>query len=373
MQRGLPTVLTKRSRLRRLWSRSAPTLAGYAALHCWTLPVMLITHGEDVVIDDNPTPQEWVLLTLIALAPVLIVGVGWRVSRISDSRKRAIAATVAVSVVGVVIVVETDLSRLPDAAIFTALVLLLTASGVGSVVGWALRITVSQFATIGALAVRALPVVLLTTLVFFNGNVWLMAATIGAERLGLAIAFLLSIAAAFVVSTTRERVRPMLQSPAALPRDCERLALTPFATLPDSAGSPPLTRAERVNMVFVLAVSQLVQIMVVALLTAVIYVMLGLIVLSSALLDEWTRGAPSSSTVLGLTFPVPDSLIHMCLFLGALTFMYISARAVDDAEYRTTFVDPLIDDLHATLIARNRYHASITGYSPRVDAADHSD
>ncbi|OOK74223.1 integral membrane domain protein [Mycobacterium kansasii] len=126
-------------------------------------------------------------------------------------------------------------------------------------------------------------------------------------------------------------------------------------------------------MVFVLAVSQLVQIMVVALLTAVIYVMLGLIVLSSALLDEWTRGAPSSSTVLGLTFPVPDSLIHMCLFLGALTFMYISARAVDDAEYRTTFVDPLIDDLHATLIARNRYHASITGYSPRVDAADHSD
>ncbi|VAZ76595.1 hypothetical protein [Mycobacterium persicum] len=373
LQHGLPSVLTKRSRWRRLWSRSAPALAAYAAFHCWTFPLFLITKGEDVNIGEDPTPRDWVVLTIVALAPVLIVGVGWLVSRMSDRRKRAMAATAAVSMVGVVIVVETDPSHLPGAAIFTALVLLLTASGIGSVVGWALRITVSQFATIGALAVRALPVVLLTTLVFFNGNVWLMAATIGAERLGLAIAFLLSIAAAFVVSATRERVRPMLQSAAALPRDCERLIHTPFAELPDSAGSPPLTRAERVNMVFVLAVSQLVQIMVVALLTAVIYVMLGLIVLSSALLDEWTRGAPSSSTVLGLTFPVPDSLIHMCLFLGALTFMYISARAVDDAEYRTTFVDPLIDDLHATLIARNRYHASITGYSPRVDAADHSD
>lgn len=372
LQRGLPAVLTKRSRWRRLWSRSAPALAAYAAFHCWTFPLFLITNGEDVNIGENPTARDWVVLTIVALAPVLIVGVGWLVSRMADSRLRAIAATVAVSIVGVVIVVETDPSHLPGAAIFAALVLLVTASGIGSVVGWALRITVSQVATMGALAVRALPVVLLTTLVFFNGNVWLMAATIGAERLGLAIAFLLGIAAAFVVSATRERVRPMLQSAAAMPKDCDRLAHTPFATLPDSAGSPPLTRAERVNMVFVLAVSQLVQIMVVALLTAVIYVILGLIVLSAALLNEWTRGAPSSSTVLGLTFPVPDSLIHLCLFLGALTFMYISARAVDDDEYRSTFVDPLIDDLHATLIARNRYHASIGG-NPRIDAAERSD
>ncbi|KZS59399.1 hypothetical protein A4G28_02165 [Mycobacterium ostraviense] len=368
----MPAVLTRRSRWRRLWSRSAPALAAYAALHCWTFPLFLITNGEDVNIGENPTPRDWVVLTLVALAPVPIVTVGWLVSRMSDSRKRAIAATVALSIASVVIVIETDPSGLPDAAIFTAVVLLLTATGVGSVVGWALRITVSQLAMMGALAVRALPVVLLTTLVFFNGNIWLMAATIGAGRLGLAIGFLLSIAAAFVVSATKERVRPMLQSPAALPRDCERLADTPFATMPDAVRSPPLTRTERINMVFVLAVSQLVQIMVVALLTAVIYVILGLIVLSSALLDEWTRGAPSSSSVSGLTFPVPDSLIHLCLFLGALTFMYISARAVDDAEYRTMFVDPLICDLHATLIARNRYRASIAGKS-RVDAADPSD
>ncbi|KAA1249751.1 hypothetical protein F0Q45_13430 [Mycobacterium simiae] len=368
----MPAVLTKRARWRRLWSRSAPVLAAYAALHCWTLPVMLITRGEDVVIDDDPTPREWVLLTLVAIAPVLIVVVGWLVSRLSDGRSRAIAATVAITLVGIVIVIETDPAHLPDAVIFTAVVLLLTASGAGSVVGWALRITVSQLATIGALAVRALPVVLLTTLVFFNGNIWLMAATISAQRLGLAIAFLLSIAAAFVVSITQERIRPMLQSPAALPSDCEKLAHTPFEAMADLPGSRPLSRPERLNMVFVLAVSQLVQIMVVALLTAAIYVTLGLIVLSSALLNDWTRGASSSSTIVGLTVPVPDSLIHLCLFLGALTFMYISARAVDDVEYRRTFVDPLIDDLHATLIARNRYHGRVVT-NGSIDAADRSD
>ena len=43
------------------------------------------------------------------------------------------------------------------------------------------------------------------------------------------------------------------------------------------------------------------------------------------------------------------------MFLGALTFMYVSARAAGDADYRKRFVDPLIDDLQLTLLARNRY------------------
>ena len=171
LQRGLPSMLTKRSRWRRLWSRSAPALAAYAAFHCWAFPLFLITKGEDVNIGENPTARDWVVLSIVAVAPVLVVAAGWLVSRMTDSRKRAMTATVAVSVVGIVTVVETNPSHLPGAAIFTALVLLVTASGMGSVVGWALRTTVSQFATIGALAVRALPVVLLTTLVFFNGNV----------------------------------------------------------------------------------------------------------------------------------------------------------------------------------------------------------
>ena len=42
-------------------------------------------------------------------------------------------------------------------------------------------------------------------------------------------------------------------------------------------------------MVFVLAASQLVQILVVAVVTATIYLILGLIVLTPALLKEWTH------------------------------------------------------------------------------------
>lgn len=88
--------------------------------------------------------------------------------------------------------------------------LILTGSGIESVLGWAVRMMLSHLATVGALAVRALPVVLLTALVFFNTCVWLMAATISGNRPAPAMVFLVSIAAAFVTSATRERVRPML-------------------------------------------------------------------------------------------------------------------------------------------------------------------
>jgi hypothetical protein len=56
-----------------------------------------------------------------------------------------------------------------------------------------------------------------------------------------------------------------------------------------------------------------------------------------------------------MTIPVPQALIQITLFLGALTFMYISARVVGDGEYRSRFLDPLIDDLQLSLMARSRY------------------
>jgi len=362
LERGLPFVLTRRARWRRLWPRSAPILAAYGTLQACILPIYLITGGHDVEITGEPTTSQLIVLAIIGLALPLMAIVGWLVSRSRSGRTRAGIATIAVVTVACVAATVGGATDLAQGAVVVAAVLILTGCGVGSVVGWAVRMMLSHLATVGALVVRALPVVLLTALVFFNTYVWLMAATISGNRLGLAMGFLVSIAAAFVISATRERVKPMLQSTAALPndpKDTERLADTPFATLPDAADCAPLKRAERLNVIFVLATSQLAQIVVVAVVTATIYLILGVIILDPSLLNEWTHTYKSTATVLGFTLPVPDSLIHMTLFLGALTFMYVSARAAGDAEYRSTFLDPLIDDLHTTLIARNRYRGAV--------------
>nr|MDT0525500.1 hypothetical protein [Streptomyces sp. DSM 41633] len=112
---------------------------------------------------------------------------------------------------------------------------------------------------------------------------------------------------------------------------------------------------ERLNVVFALVLSQIVQVLTVAVVTALIFFVLGLIVLSPELLAAWTRNGSSDGQLLGMTFPVPQALIQTTMFLAALTFMYLSARAVSDVEQRTRVLDPLLDDLRLTLVARDRY------------------
>ncbi|SPM36361.1 membrane protein, partial [Mycobacterium rhizamassiliense] len=360
LERGLPSVLTPRGRWRRLWPRSSPMLAAWAAVEACLLGVFFVSDGNEVFIDGTPTTRQWVLLALLAAALPLAVLFGWLVSRVSSGRTRAAIASAALAFAVACGVIESGPIQLTRDAVILGLVLLLTGSGVGAVLAWAVRMTFEHLATVGTLAIRALPIVLLTALVFFNTYVWLMAATINGQRLSLAIVFLAGIAAAFVVSKTAERVRPLLRSTASLPEGGEGLAGTPFATMADPSPGSVLKKAERLNVIFLLAASQLVEILVVALVGATMYLVLGLIILTPSLLKEWTHTSVSTATVLGWTLPVPDSLIHICLFLGALTFMYISARAVDDAEYRGMFLDPLIADLHVALAARNRYRGAIT-------------
>jgi hypothetical protein len=258
-------------------------------------------------------------------------------------------------------------SLMPVSAI--VLVLALTASGIGSVLGWAVRLTLSQIAAAGTLVIRSLPVVLLTALVFFNTYVWVMVATISPSQMWLALLFLTALAGVFVVSATLERARPVLEKSTESRGHAERLAGTPFEEMTSPRAVDPLTRGERFNVVFVLAASQIAQIMTVAAVTAAIFFVLGLIVLSPALLTAWTRTGSPDGTIFGMTIPVPQALIHMTLFLGALTFMYISAKSVGDGEYRSRFLDPLIDDLKLTLLARNRYrHSPSSGQSEQPAA-----
>lgn len=68
---------------------------------------------------------------------------------------------------------------------------MLTANGlgVGAVIGWGIRLRMNRINSVGVLFARALPVMLLTVLVFFNGYVWSMAASITRERMWLLITF----------------------------------------------------------------------------------------------------------------------------------------------------------------------------------------
>jgi hypothetical protein len=300
---------------------------------------------------------------VILVLPVA-AAVGWRVSRITSVRTRTVVAVAAllVSIAGAVFGGPSERigANLVVEAVLIGGALLLTATGVGSILGWGLRTAMDNLSLVGVLFVRALPVVLLTVLVFFNTYVWLMASIVSRPRLWLALTFLALIAVAFITSATVDRVRPMLSETAASAGDDSRLAGTPFEEMPDPSTAHPLSKPERVNVVFVLVTSQVLQVGLVAIVASMIFFVLGLILLSPELLAQWTRNGSSDGEFLGMTLPVPQSLIQTAMFLAALTFMYVSARAVGDTDYRARFLDPLIDDLRLTLVARSRYRAAVS-------------
>lgn len=364
LRRGLPAVLRPGALVQRLWQRSAPALAAFALFMANSILLTTVTGKHTINIEGQPTRTEWFVLALLLLVAPVAALVGWLVSRISLWRNRAAAAAVAVAVCIVGAVVGGPgpkvAGNLTYVGVVIVVILVCTATGIGSILGWALDTTMHNLSLVGSLFVRALPIMLLTVLVFFNTYVWLMAAIVSRARLWGALSFLALIAVAFVIATTVDRVRPILTatSPDSPETQNEILADTPFADLPEPDCRIPLSRIERVNVVFVLAMSQVLQLLIVALVTSFIFLVLGLILISPELLAEWTRNNGSlDGSVFGMTLPIPESLIQTTLFLGALTFMYITGRTTTDAEYRAEFVDPQVASLRRRLDARDRYLA----------------
>ena len=368
LDRGLPSVLTSRARLRAVWSRSAPFLAGTATLDACSLVAYRMVGGVGFVGAPAVVQRIGVAVGLLAL-PVA-AGVGWIVARVVPDHAQAIVSAVASAIgIGSQAVKghtsQQHLVRLAEGIVAVPLVLLLTAVGVGSVIGWALRVALSQFFGAWALLVRALPVVLLSVLVFFNTAVWTMAATLSPVRFGLVLDIFLLIAAAFVVQGTIEHAKPTLIAATGSSRYAPQLAGTPFEDMPDPFEVQPLTRLERFNVVLTLAASQLARILALVLITELVFFVVGLVMLTPELLREWTQHSLTHATLFGCPIPVPQAFVNMTSFLGALTFMYVSARSVGDGEYRREFLDPLIEDLKLTLLARNRY---LNNLSARKDA-----
>ncbi len=361
LSRGLPAVLSPKALLHRVWSRSAPALAALAVVALNSLIVVAVTGRHTVDITGRPDLLEGVVLTLLTAMPPIAATVGWLVSRIPSPPKRIVVANLSLAVI-VLGAVFGGPARRPvgNVLIFgiaIAVILLLTASGIGSILGWAARMTLSNLALAGGMFVRALPVVLLTFLVFFNTYVWLMTSLISRGRLWFGMSFLLLIAGAFLISSTLAEVRQIASTPTALSGHSVRLAGTPFDGVPD-ATDVRVTTPERLNAIFVVAVTQMVHVLTVAVITGAVFFVLGLILISPEVLDAWTRGTGSpDGQLFGMTLPIPDSLIQTTMLLSAITFMYLAAKAVTDAEYRSQFLDPVIDDVRLNIVALGRYRS----------------
>ena len=171
----------------------------------------------------------------------------------------------------------------------------------------------------------------------------------------------------FVITTIRDEVRALRDDRAEQSDPAKLLADTPLATQPGHLPvRTPLCLAEQVNVVAVMVVSQAIQVVFFTAGLFAFFLALGIVAVPDDVAVLWSAEEtcpvgepPCPGTWFGVHVPVPQTVVHVSLFVAVLSGLYFTVSTSVDPIYRERFFDPLIDDLRLTLRARNRYRAAV--------------
>lgn len=260
-------------------------------------------------------------------------------------------------------------AEVPVFVLITVVAIWLTYLGFGSIAAWAFRFAWVQFGALGTLMSRALPVMMLTVVVFFTGELWQLAARMSRQRLWQLIGFLAVVALVFMVTTIRDEV-------AALRADRSRedpalLTGTPLAAraarVDGPLPRPPLSRGEKINVVAVMVVSQAIQVVFFTAGLFAFFLALGIVAVPDDVAVLWSAEQscqvgepPCAGTWFGVHVPVPQTVVHMSLFVAVLSGLYFTVSTSVDPLYRQRFFDPLVADVAVSLAGRDAYLAGAT-------------
>jgi hypothetical protein len=361
--RGLPLVLTRRVRSRALIARSAPAVAGMGALTALTMGLAEWT-GTDP--DYGEIVRLAVIAVVLAAAPFALEVLHRRSSTASRVGRRTTAlAVMAVFVLAMPLVVSgwsaAALAEVPAFLAVSLLAIWLTYLGLGSIALWAFRFAWVQLGALGTLMSRALPLLMLTVVVYFTGELWQLSARMTRERLWQTVGFLALVGLAFMVATIRDEVRALREDRSRHTDPAALLAGTPLRDM--APGTPtPLSRPEQVNVVAVMVVAQAIQVVLFTAGLLVFFLTLGIIALPDDVTVLWSGEQscpvgepPCAGTWFGVHVPVPQTVVHTSLFVAVLSGLYFTVSTSVDPLYRERFFEPLISDVAVSLAGRDAY------------------
>jgi hypothetical protein len=364
LHRGLPLVLTRRVRSRALIERSAPMVSGVGAIIALTMMLAELTGGDP---DFGYVIRLGVLALLLIAAPFALYLLHRSGTTLGEAGRRTAALLVMALFVFGLPLADSGFSGIAAAetlgfAIVAMLAIWLTYVGIGSIALWAFRFALVQFGALGTLMSRALPLLMLTVVVYFTGELWQLAARMTRQRLWQTIGFLALIAVIFMVSTIRDEVRALREDRAEQTDPAKLLEGTPLAAKDGQPVRTPLSLAEQVNVVAVMVVSQAIQVVFFTTGLFVFFLLLGIIAIPDDVTVLWSAEEscpvgepPCAGTWFGVHIPIPQTVVHTSLFVAVLSGLYFTVSTSVDPLYRERFFDPLISDVAVSLAGRDVY------------------
>jgi hypothetical protein len=332
---GLPTFVEDRTAREDVWTRAAPVLA-----------IVLVS---ELVLAGNLDWPWWAnALTLVGG----VCGLTAAAAAVNVLRgRRALALPEDVGPVELVAFVLLGglLQLLGGQAVSAAVVAggnlallgVLYASitfGVASILRFAVRRVGEQLATAVDLLARAIPLLLLFSVVLFvNTEMWQVFAGMDEPTLVASAGLLALVGATFLAVRLPREVRVV-----------ER----------DVLAGPPLDRRQRVNVGLVLFVSQALQALVVAVAIGTFFTAFGALAIGPEVVEGWLGRAADqvlALRALGVEARVSVELLRVSAGIAALSALYYSVSVLTDGTYRAEFLEELTDELRGAFSDRAAY------------------
>jgi hypothetical protein len=332
---GLPMLVEDWSAREDVWTRASPVLA-----------LVLIV---ELLLAANHNWPVWAnALVLVGAAGALVAAVAI-VNRVRRRPAFALPDDVGVVELGGFVAIGGVLQLIGGqttsawvvCAVNAGLLLLLYgwfAYGLASILRFTGRRVGEQLAAAVGLLARAIPLLLLFSVVLFlTTEMWQVFAGMNDATLAATGALLVVVGSTFLV------VR--------LPREVGRIES-------DVTPGPTLQPRQRVNIGLVLFVTQALQILLVAVAVGAFFVAFGALAVSPDATKSWigSEGRQLLAVSVGdIHLRVTVELLRVSAAIAAFSGLYYSVAALTDSTYREEFLEELTGDLRSVLADRVAY------------------
>lgn len=361
IRRGVPHFVEPYAAGSAIWTRAAPLLV-----------VAYLAGGLNSLDLDRWSWQR----NIVALAVTLLVLVGaWIVANVSRRRPalsrptRIGGAEIVVFLVGPTIPPllfsqwGDALQSIVEGAAVLVVIYLTTSYGLLPLARWAGAQTFAQLGSVGRTLTRALPLLLLfTTFLFINAEVWQMAGLLHGWTYPVVIGIFFLLGSVFVLSRVPRLINGLAEFDA---WSDVRLLLedTPAHEIElPMVGDPPesLSLRERVDLYLLTTFNQALQITLVAVSMFGFFVLLGFLAIPVDTQVTWTGGQDSLNVLAtlnagGRELVLTEPLLRVAGFLGAFVGMYFTVVLTTDSTYRDEFSQDTAPNTRQLLAVRVAY------------------
>ncbi|HEX4788321.1 MAG TPA: hypothetical protein VH372_07645 [Actinospica sp.] len=255
-----------------------------------------------------------------------------------------------------------------------ALLIYLLASALVPLARWALRRTFQELGEVFNLAARALPLLFLfNSFLFISKDVWEFSGEMSRTRLWGVVALFAMFTVLFLFYRLPDEVRRVAAHDDRT-TVVEACVSTPMETVATRIvlheGALPLSRAQRINVLLVLFIGQILQVLLLGVLVFVFFLGFGKAALTDRLINDWTgRGELYSrpAKVFGqplqnyLHFSIDDRLWQVSLFLAAVSAFFFAISSMTDEAYKDQFYERMNKELEMAIQVRRVYLALYEG------------